>query len=202
MTTPVDDDDQADDAAPYGVNPKTGRPYRVSPERRAAMGAQLTAGRQKKARTTTGRASGGGRASVKGNSALATYTRTVAGALQIPAMGLAAAARMTHNPLFMLDSLAVTRHTPELAEAIAALALEDAAFAAVLDRVGQVGPYGALFAAVTPLLVQLGANHGLVGPMPEMGILSPTELMRDAGMEVPDEEAFLAPATGPSDVPA
>lgn len=61
-----------------------------------------------------------------------------------------------------LDALAVTHHAPPIAEALNDLAHEQPQVAAVLDRVLAVGPYTALFAAVTPLVLQILHNHDVL----------------------------------------
>lgn len=58
-----------------------------------------------------------------------------------------------------LDAWAVGAHSPSIAEALNDLARERPEVAAVLDRILQVGPYGALIGAVLPLAAQIMTNH-------------------------------------------
>jgi hypothetical protein len=60
------------------------------------------------------------------------------------------------------DAWAVQAYAPGLAEALNDLAKERPEVAAMLDRLMEAGPYGALIAATVPLLVQLASNHGLI----------------------------------------
>lgn len=60
------------------------------------------------------------------------------------------------------DAAAVITHAPPIADALHALALERPEVARVLDAVLAVGPYGAVIAAVLPLVVQLLHNHGVI----------------------------------------
>lgn len=200
MTTPLIDQaetappEPTDPDAPYGRN-AAGKPYKRSAEERQRLGEQMARGRQnasgaRKARTTTGRASGGVRASGRnGTSPHGTYAMAATGLLGIPITLLSVVARFTGNPVFALDALAVKVGTPDLAMAAADLAVEDARIAAVLEHVGKVSPYGALGVAALAVVAQCAANHRLIDPAPEMGILTETELMRAAGMEVPNGHA-------------
>lgn len=60
------------------------------------------------------------------------------------------------------DAWAIDAATPGIAEALNDLAAERPEVAAMLDRLLQAGPYGALIGAVVPLAVQLAHNHGLL----------------------------------------
>lgn len=60
------------------------------------------------------------------------------------------------------DAAAVATYAPGIAEALNDLAKERPEVAAVLEKILQVGPYGALIAAVVPLGVQLAHNHNLI----------------------------------------
>lgn len=196
MTTPTTDDDfgpefltgeepPADQVtitvdAPYGINPKTGKPFRMSPEQRAAMADRLTQGRQdaamkrgpgptRRARTaSSARAKAGPPpllpAGVPRSKAPAgpNYYQTVLGLLQGVAFGLKAAGRF--SVAFEADAVTVEHYGPGLATALHELAVDNKKIGAILDRVGAVGPYSALFAAATPLIFQLATNHGVLKP--------------------------------------
>lgn len=74
------------------------------------------------------------------------------------------------------DAAAVGFHTPPIAAALNDLAQQDPRVAAVLDRILAVGPYGALLAAVMPLVLQILTNHGKV-PAGMLGTLEPDQLV-------------------------
>lgn len=61
-----------------------------------------------------------------------------------------------------LDAMAVATHGPNVAEALNDLAQERPEVAAVLQRILSVGPYGAVIAAVVPLVVQVLHNHDML----------------------------------------
>lgn len=160
----------------WGINPKTGRPYTMSPERRAETGRRLAAaraaavdgsrrrGRRHSAppRTRAGRAKAAA-------AEVPQYAQAAAGVLQLPAFVLGMLGRT--QPVFALDAAAISMHTPGIAKAVQEVAMQEPRVAAVLDRVLKVGPFGALLAAVVPLVMQLAANHKIVQPIPELGIL-------------------------------
>jgi len=84
------------------------------------------------------------------------YAAAVRGVIQSIAFPLA------FSPATLPDAAALAAYGPNLADALDALAKERPEVAAVLDKLLAVGPYGAVFAAAVPLLVQLGVNHALV----------------------------------------
>lgn len=190
MTDPIDPE------APYGRNPKTGEPYKRSPDERARLAANLQGAK----RTRSVRQDGGRRTPrAQGSKASSKpgYAQTVLQLLQVPAFGLQVASRF--NPTLGLDALALTLHAPDIAEAVESVAYEQPAMAAVLERIGSVGPYGALGVAILPLMLQLAANHGAIKPNPDMGILDPVSLMRESGLNVDQDASEHA---GHSPVPA
>jgi hypothetical protein len=157
--TPPADGDDVDDDAPYGRK-ADGSP-KAKPGRRPKGGIPRTAkiqpARPRKTaapRTTTKKPAG------------PDYAGAVMGLLQLPAAGLALAG--AKNPQFLADALTLELHGPPVAQALAEVAQEQPAVAAVLDRLMHVGPYGALIAAVSPLIFQVAANHGLF-PAGQMG---------------------------------
>lgn len=177
-----------DPEAPYGRKPD-GTPYTRSAEWRAQAGERLRAGRKAAAETarapgrrrTTTKAKPGAKASPSAKAAATdvNYRPAAVALLQLPAAGLAIIGKFTKNPAFVLDSAAITVGAPALAEAAHETALQDEAFAAVLEKVLEVGPYGALIAAGLPIALQIMANHGLIAPSPEMGIHTPDQLMAE-----------------------
>ena len=82
------------------------------------------------------------------------YTEAVNGLFQLAALPLSFAAPA--------DAWAITAYGPGISTALNDLAQERPEVAAVLDKVLQAGPYGALIAAIVPLVAQLLANHGLL----------------------------------------
>lgn len=164
--------------APYGVNPKTGRPYRFSAEERQRRAQALNAARWAGHRPKTvpkapPRTSGG----TSKNKRAVDYRAGILGLLQLPALVLGLVARTTGNPALALDSATITLHAPDLAEAIDATAQAQPWLAAILDKAVEVGPYGALVTAVLPLALQLAANHGRVPANEQFGILTPEQLI-------------------------
>lgn len=93
------------------------------------------------------------------------------------------------SPALAADAAALTLHAEPIAQAMQATAEQVPAFAAVLDKVLTVGPYGALLAAVMPLAVQVMANHGLLPPpvAQAMGAQSPEALLGALTDSVPQD---------------
>ena len=60
------------------------------------------------------------------------------------------------------DAWAIDSYAPGVAEALNQLAEERPEVAAMLDRILAAGPYGALIAALLPMLIQIAYNHGLI----------------------------------------
>jgi hypothetical protein len=60
------------------------------------------------------------------------------------------------------DAWAIEQTFPGIAEALNDLAAERPEVAAMLDRLLAVGPYGALIAAILPLVIQIATNHGYI----------------------------------------
>lgn len=170
-------DEAPDPDAPYGRNPKTGKPYSRPPEWRAKLAETLARGRATQAAKAPARkAAPKAKAKADGGN---DYRVGVLGLLQVPAFALGMASRW--NPKLGLDAAAIGLHAPALADAVAATAAHDDRLAAVLDRVLAVGPYGALLGALLPLGLQLAANHGAIPAAPEAGILGPEQLLQAAG---------------------
>lgn len=85
------------------------------------------------------------------------------------------------NQAFKADAITLASSADDLAQACADTARADARFAAVLDRVCAVGPYGALLTAVLGVGTQIARNHrpGMAIP----GTTHPADLI--AGAEQP-----------------
>lgn len=86
-------------------------------------------------------------------------------------------------PSLSLDSLAITIHAPTIAQAVDEYAQEEPRLAAVLERVSQLTPGANLGMVLMPVILQILANHGKVPVVREMGILSPEDLLREAGLD-------------------
>jgi hypothetical protein len=181
--------------APYGINEKTGKPYTRPKAERDAIGAKLAAARAAKRLPSggpPGRAPAGKRGRGRPPKAPAAvagrvepgpnYRPGVAGLLQVPAFALGVLGRV--DKAFALDAAAITLYTPAIADAVHDLAITDERVAAVLERVLSVGPYGALFAAIMPLAMQIAANHGKIPTNESMGILSADKLLAAIGAPV------------------
>lgn len=175
MTAAVLDDAQdlideatSENEAPYGINKKTGKPYRYPPEVRAQNAAKMAAARWGTVPKPPGRTSGTARKTAKGQQ---DYTAGILGLCQIPAFALGIAARFTHSPALAHDSATISLHAPSIAAALNETAQQQQWLATILERALEVGPYGALLGAFLPLAFQIAANHGKIAANPDMGIL-------------------------------
>jgi hypothetical protein len=75
-----------------------------------------------------------------------------------------------------VDAATLVVHSPPIASAVAETAANDPKFAALLDKILHVGPYGALLGAIMPMALQLAVNHGLMQPG-VMGTMPPEKIM-------------------------
>jgi hypothetical protein len=174
----------AGEDTPWGINPKTGKPYTMSPEEREERGRILAAGRAA-ARSRGGKPpSKGARkgpTSVPGKPKGPDYAEAVMVTAQLPILGLSLAAKVFEGrPLgraLALDALAVKVHLPPIADAAAGLAREYPAVGAILERAMTTSPFLAMFAAVVPLCMQFAGNHGMVPENEDFGVLGPEALM-------------------------
>lgn len=154
--------------APYGVNPKTGRPYTKSPEERAAIGENL-----RQARVAAGKASptkpdaaapekvsDAPRLPPKATAAQRKRAKTVMEAAKVPMTLLGVFGRRV--PVLEADRRIIAESLPELAGALAEVADEVPWLARALDGGGEVSPYVKLAVAGLPILVGLAVNHGLI----------------------------------------
>jgi|ERR1700722_11410647 len=64
----------------------------------------------------------------------------------------------------LADAATVGLHWPKVAHEIAVLAETQEPIANLIDPLIKVGPYAGLIAAVLPMLLQIGVNHGRVKP--------------------------------------
>lgn len=179
-----------DPEAPYGRR-ADGTPYQKSPEERQRLSDQLAAGRERAKREgrtrpkvrQPSRAPARPRRAAAAAPKVSPHKQAALGILQLAAAPLAMAGRWV--PVLQLDALALTLHAEPLADALAAVAEEDSRWAAVMEKAGNIGPKGALILAGLPVVLQLAANHRLMPPNPDMGILDRDQLYLANGIEPP-----------------
>lgn len=104
------------------------------------------------------------------------------GFMQLIGFGAGLLGRFKILPVLPEDIAAVHLHARPIAKSLADCASEDERFAAVFDRLTELGPYGAILEAVSPLIAQVIANHNAeVRNNPavaaQMGALPPDVLM-------------------------
>ena len=104
------------------------------------------------------------------------YTEGISGMLQMPAAMLGVVGMQTNNVALVADGAVIADATPTIATALNEIAQQRPEFAAALDRILQVGPYGALLTAVMPLAFQLMANHNVI-PAGMMGTKSAADYL-------------------------
>lgn len=180
------DPDLTDPEAPYGRR-RDGRPYTMSPEKRAEVGARLAAARRAassgggarrrtKAPAAPRKTAGTGTGGAAAKASTPDYRPALSGMLvQLPSFALSMLGRV--DPAFHADAAAVVVHGPALVDAVAETALADERLAALLDRITKVGPYGLVVTAALPLVLQLLANHQVIPPNRELGVLPAAELL-------------------------
>jgi hypothetical protein len=148
--TPVDDD--AD--APWGRRPD-GRPWTPYGVRKDGK-PKLKGGRRRNPTLKP--------AAPKRRQQGTDYREAVLGMAQLVAAPLVMIGQQDGGEAFMADAVAIVEAAPPIASAVDDLARKHPGVAKVLDKVTEVGPYGALIGAVVPLVMQLAANHGVVKP--------------------------------------
>jgi len=170
----VDDPPGPDPDAPYGRNAK-GEPYKRPAETRAKLAAALNGARAAKgagkAPPRNRRPNGASGTRTAGKPASVDYRAAALGLLAIPQMGLALAGRLTGDQAYMLDAATLQIHGPAIAEVLDDAARESETIAGLLERAMMVGPYGKALTVAFAVGAQLAANHRLIAPNPEMGIL-------------------------------
>lgn len=111
------------------------------------------------------------------------YTESLNGTfVQLPAAVLFAIGSQRNNVLLLADAYTLAKHGPPVTTAVNEIAQKDARWAAILDRITAVGPYGALVMAVVPMIAQFAANHGAPKVL---GAVSVEELLKEAGYKAP-----------------
>jgi hypothetical protein len=108
------------------------------------------------------------------------YRPAIVALMQLPAFGLSMLARTTKNEDLASDGITIALHAPNIAEALNETAKQQPGVAAALDNILKVGPYGMLLAAVLPLGLQIAANHKVIPPNEQMGVLTKEQLAEAA----------------------
>jgi hypothetical protein len=83
--------------------------------------------------------------------------------------------KATKNEAYQADAITIASNAGQFADAAVQIAHADAAFAARLDRVCAVGPYGALIAVGVGVVSQCVRNHRPAAAIP--GTVHPSELL-------------------------
>jgi hypothetical protein len=111
----------------------------------------------------------------------ADYRPALLGLFQLPQVGLGLAAKFAKRDelktALVLDGMTVGIHAGNMAEALNTTAQHDEKLAKLLDKLSTVGPYSLVLTAVLTPIAQVLANHGVVAPNPQMGILPAEELV-------------------------
>jgi hypothetical protein len=81
------------------------------------------------------------------------------GIMQVIGFGAGLLGKFGLAPVLPEDVAAVHYHARPIAKSLADAAAEDERFAAVFDRLAELGPYGAIIESVTALVMQIAVNH-------------------------------------------
>jgi hypothetical protein len=192
-------DDQGNPIAPYG-HTADGRPKRSPAGRRPEPGSRRSkraAGARSPSRKP--KASASSRKAAQG----ADYAQGLQDMMVGPTVALTIAGMK--RPELLADAATLELHLPPIADALGKLAAERPEVAAMLDRLMSAGPYTALLSATVPLVLQLGANHGLLkggmlGTMPPEALIM--EMPRDITPEQLDAMMANMGAQAPPEPPA
>lgn len=109
------------------------------------------------------------------------YRPAILGIAQIPQLLCALAAKFVKSAetktALILDGMTVGVHAPNVANALNTTAQDDDKLAKILDKLTVVGPYSLVITALMVPVGQVLANHGVIAPNAEMGILDPDTLV-------------------------
>lgn len=169
----------ADPDAPWGRK-ADGSP-RAKPGVKPGGGPRVASSGPRKVAAPKSRPSGGGSKKAADGP---DYRAALIGLSALPVGIASMAARLISDEkkraAIQLDALTLKVHAPTIAEALNNTAKTNARVAAALDHVVSVGPYGEIIAAVAPVILQCLANHGQIDANPELGILTPDQLVAAA----------------------
>jgi hypothetical protein len=114
----------------------------------------------------------------------ADYRPAILGLMQIPQLALGLGAKLAKNEAtkeaLVLDGMTVGIHAPNVAEALNTTAQTEQQLARILDKLSTVGPYSLVVMALLTPTVQILANHGIVAPNEQMGVLPKEALAAQA----------------------
>ncbi len=161
------------DGKPEGSDPEApfGRFANGKPRKRPKRGADTQPGLRAPSAPSARRGPGRPRA-VK-----PSYADKVQGLLQLPAAALALAGTAKDSDALVADAATLSEYAGPLSQALGDLAESKPEFAAVLDKVLSVGPYGALLAVAVPMVLQVLANHKLMPPVEALGVRSREDVL-------------------------
>ena len=197
--------------APYGINPKTGKPFKYDAETRQRLSDQMARGRTAKAtssgskRTTAAKAAKATRSPLppmrqgpKPAPAAAAPKREktrwelLVEVFEPAGMAIALAGWKMRMPAVCADGITLGAHAEDLAEGIDELGNEHPdTVGKVLDFVAKASPYAKLATVLTGLGTQFLANHkvipgGLFGSRPRDEIINTwATAMLAAGVDLP-----------------
>jgi hypothetical protein len=146
--------------APWGYK-ADGTPYKVDPARYARRDAKRR------------KASPGPK---KATAKRSVYAESVTDLMVLVSGGLAIAAKGSGNAAFLADAIVVEESAPDVGDAFGKLADQNDKVARMLDKLGEVGPYGLVLAAMAPIVTQCMANHGML-PAGMMGTEDPQAMI-------------------------
>lgn len=154
-------------------------PPQAPPKRTTTAGAQKTAMTEKQSQELAARQE------EEKNKRIAFRASGINGIGQIAQF----AAQMTGQ---LHDAGAISMHVPNVAHEAAVVAEDNEKFGKSLDRLAELGPYAALFAAALPLACQLAVNHRLLkaeNMAPGSGVISPEQLTAEVRAQLAIAEA-------------
>ncbi len=159
---------EVDPEAPYG-RMKNGKPYKHP--RKSAAQTYAAAQAPEKRRGRPPKAKG------------VSYQEKAAALLSLPMMGIGIAAAATGSEALQADSATIVLYQPKLSETLGDLAEQKPEFAAVLDKMTAVGPYGALMMVALPMTLQVLANHKVIKPIEQLGVVDREQIIKAVAVE-------------------
>lgn len=109
------------------------------------------------------------------------YRPAILGLAQLPQVVLGLAAKFAKKDetkqALLLDGMTVGIHAPNVAEALNTTAQTEKSLAHVLDKLATVGPWSLVITAVMVPVAQVLANHNVIAPNEQLGVLSPEQLV-------------------------